>query len=330
MDSCTLGRAAITASREGIATTVLWDAFMQRGKELAGVGQLEPRDAAVLANAVCKVYVLKDRYRDVMQGELKQLFLQRMAYFNSTYLAMMLSAFGKCGVRFGNPRRRAHGSPGGIIAGNAVGVAVAGGEEGSDDAAASCEAERRLLVRELKIRAFADANVAAQQKALFERIADQAKFTIGEATPLEISRIIHSFARCALDEEKFVRYCLASAGEKLLFHTPAELGTVAYAFGNLLEFYREQWRKALEDVDEAERTLQLLSRSSLRLTPLMRIAEKRVFNDYSRSTSNTNQNQNQYQLDKLVRSRYIAHFRRSGFDPRWDDILDLLEQEDAC
>lgn len=69
-------------------------------------------------------------------------------------------------------------------------------------------------------------------------ISSQAKLTIGEATPLEIARLLSSFAKtrnAGGSNGEFLSHALRSAGDKLLFHTPAELTTVAFAFGSLLD-----------------------------------------------------------------------------------------------
>ncbi|CAD7937093.1 unnamed protein product [Amoebophrya sp. A120] len=326
MDSETLGKAAVTASREQIHAVRLWDAFMQRAKHLAELHQLDPRDAALLVNAVCKIYCaasscstavgqsqsrqsssssasrqvgqsqsggggsssssasrqvpLRQRYLPMIvgpEGEIRKLFFEKIAYFNATYLAMMLSAFGKCGLKLTESER--------LVMVKELKIRVPDLQQTTEQTMfinaitklelnddelwkrLSTHLQTRMQVEPFHIRdlsviakAFADAAVV-QDKRLFESIAYHAKFTIGEATPLEIARVIHSFARCGMDEEQFVRYCVSSAGEKLLFNTPAELSTVAYAFGMLLEYYRAVAQR-LEQTQMLANTAQTTSTSS--------------------------------------------------------------------
>lgn len=109
-----------------------------------------------------------------------------------------------------------------------------------------------FAVRDLSVICYAFAQTGFLHEPLADRIAARALACVADATPLELARLLQSFAKAGHMQhvETLWTHGVSHVGDKLLFMAPAELVSAAFAFGQLMEVVPTHMQPRLEGLFE--------------------------------------------------------------------------------
>nr|CEL66871.1 TPA: hypothetical protein BN1204_026770 [Neospora caninum Liverpool] len=265
MDAPLVASTAADMARARSGNEALWTALERRALQLRLL--FEPKEISLFLGALSRTR----RFPPEVFKAFAPLAAQKIVYFNSTHLCMLLSAYAKSrvapGPEFLSAVRqqllhrlslREIQSPVELaMLVNAL-VKLKLCEDRSLVESLAQHVRQRLSVeefhvRELAVLAAAFAAVGYSDLALFSHIADAAVETINEATPVELARMLHAFSsvhaplspgecdgqaeRWAQNErrrkqlEALLEVCVACAREKIAFMSVEELLLSANAVG---------------------------------------------------------------------------------------------------
>jgi len=260
MDSALLGQCASVAARERFTSPNFWKPMCERAKEL--VNTFEAQDIALLLNGMARLQIKDPELIDRIVPRI----LEKLVFFNSTYLSMTLAALGKQSPKGGYPpefleevAKELQGriyefySPTEIsMLINAIVRLEIKNARLITQCAEHTAARMRMdnfHVRDLSVIAHAfsraswpDEEIIGQKTRkdvladLFARIFEELKSSLSEATPQELARLLTAFARAEVESfDKIFPYCLKAARYQVIFLTPKQLCNAAFAFGEVLE-----------------------------------------------------------------------------------------------
>ncbi|CAJ1404839.1 unnamed protein product [Effrenium voratum] len=275
MDGVALGRAALAAARQGEGAQGLLPALATRAREL--LPQLGPADMARLLRGMARA-----RYED---GALSALLLQqatmRLAYFDAQHLVMLLSSLVHSELRdelapvAEELRQRAAELRGATSLAAAAAAAARLPEPGPLLEALAPQLEARLSADRLHARDLAQV-CGAYCHARFlhsehmSHIVAAARFTLREATPLELTRLVTA----AMGAEAtgcgvFIKEAALLASEQANFMVPRELRIAASTFGpGVAGFVATAREECLEASVASAELLHVLARVALRAPSL--------------------------------------------------------------
>ncbi|KAF4709756.1 hypothetical protein FOZ63_027863 [Perkinsus olseni] len=289
LDAEGLGHAANTAARDRVkGTSPYWQQLKDRALAIAPA--MEPRDCALLLNAFSRVRLCDQQLFDTLAPVVEA----KLLYFTSVHLAMVFSAFAKTGESFLSALSREVGarvhefhSPVEICmllnAMTKLGLVDLGLFTRWSKHVQARMSQEPFHVRDLSVIASALARVikhhtvaeggrqkkeeedstAALNAALdpltdtMDLIAGRALATLGEATPMELARLLLAFTSDSggviIPPKQLLESSLECARDKLMFMAPAELVNVAFAFGQVRESLTSASDIALLDASIFER-----------------------------------------------------------------------------
>ncbi|PFH38000.1 hypothetical protein BESB_003410 [Besnoitia besnoiti] len=209
MDPPLVASTAAELARTRSGNDAMWAALIRRALQLRPL--FEPKEIAILLNALSRTR----RFPPELFQSFAPLIAQKLVYFNSSHLCMVLSAYAKSRVQPGSEflaavrqqllhrlALREIQSPVELaMLVNAL-VKLKLCENRSLVERLAQHLRQRLAVedfhvRELAVLASAFAAVDYANLALFSHIADAAVETVNEATPVELARLIHAFSSCS-------------------------------------------------------------------------------------------------------------------------------------
>ncbi|KAF4658311.1 hypothetical protein FOL47_008022 [Perkinsus chesapeaki] len=272
LDAEALGHAANTAARDKVkSTSPYWTQL--RDRALAIAPAMEPRDCALLLNAFSRVRLSDQQLFDTVAPVIEA----KLVYFTSVHLAMVFSAYAKTGVKIQESflnalsheiAARVHEfhSPVEICmllnAMTKLGVVNLDMFTRWSKHVQSRMSQEPFHVRDLSVIASALARVIKYHTVMegggggnetipteesslsplistMDLIAGRALATLGEATPMELARLVLAFTGdsggAVKPPRQLLEASLECARDKLMFMAPAELVNVAFAFGQVRE-----------------------------------------------------------------------------------------------
>eukprot|EP00397_Hematodinium_sp_SG-2012_P030261 GEMP01032043.1.p1 GENE.GEMP01032043.1~~GEMP01032043.1.p1 ORF type:complete len:476 (+),score=81.80 GEMP01032043.1:46-1473(+) len=259
MDCSLIGQAAAVAARERFTSPQFWTLLCERARQLAP--HFEAQDIALLLNGMTRLQIQDAELVDLLIPRVED----KMVFFNSTYLSMTLAALGKlphsgCAPAFLEQiskellgRIYEFYSPTEIsMVVNALVRLEVKNARLFTRFAEHCSARMTMdsfHVRDLSVIAHAfsraqwpDDSVVGQRPRkdvlndLFGRICTELERTLDEATPQELARLVTAFAKAEVQAfERIFPACLKAAREQVIFMTPKQVSTAAFAFGEVLE-----------------------------------------------------------------------------------------------
>lgn len=257
MDAAALGRAATLAAREAATAPApaLWAALAQRAREL--LPTLDPRDLSSLLSGMARV-----GYDDAdgLAAELCECVVHRVDYFGSLQFAMAFAALARLGQlpQGSAARDRLLGELSGRVGElrSAAELTLVLGALARLDArydaklltelAAQVNARLsagRFHVRDLAAVSAAYVRLAHLEPARLESLAACALFSIREATPRELGRLVLAAALSVTSDgdtstasrTELVGSCVPLVSEKIRFMLSLELAEIVSAFGQASE-----------------------------------------------------------------------------------------------
>ncbi|KAF4667775.1 hypothetical protein FOL46_002346 [Perkinsus olseni] len=292
LDAEGLGHAANTAARDRVkGTSPYWQQLKDRALAIAPA--MEPRDCALLLNAFSRVRLCDQQLFDTLAPVVEA----KLLYFTSVHLAMVFSAYAKTGVKiqesFLSALSREVGarvhefhSPVEICmllnAMTKLGLVDLDLFTRWSKHVQARMSQEPFHVRDLSVIASALARVikhhtvaegdkqrkeedstASLNEGLdpltdtMDLIAGRALATLGEATPMELARLVLAFTSDSggviSPPKQLLESSLECARDKLMFMAPAELVNVAFAFGQVRESLTSVSDIALLDASIFER-----------------------------------------------------------------------------
>ncbi|KAF4749247.1 hypothetical protein FOZ62_021411 [Perkinsus olseni] len=333
LDAEGLGHAANTAARDRVkGTSPYWQQLKDRALAIAPA--MEPRDCALLLNAFSRVRLCDQQLFDTLAPVVEA----KLLYFTSVHLAMVFSAFAKTGESFLSALSREVGarvhefhSPVEICmllnAMTKLGLVDLGLFTRWSKHVQARMSQEPFHVRDLSVIASALARVikhhtvaeggrqkkeeedstAALNAALdpltdtMDLIAGRALATLGEATPMELARLLLAFTSDSggviIPPKQLLESSLECARDKLMFMAPAELVNVAFAFGQVRESLTSASDIALLDASIFER----LRFSAVSSAPLFLASEVAgLLQVYSRERREMTREDREGHLEALV------------------------------
>nr|CEL74347.1 TPA: hypothetical protein BN1205_074140 [Toxoplasma gondii VEG] len=265
MDASLVASTAADLSRMRNGNEALWTALERRALQLRPL--FEPKEISVFLSALSRMR----RFPPEVFKAFAPVATQKIVYFNSSHLCMLLSAYAKSRVEPGPEflaavrqqllhrlALRELQSPVELaMLVNALVKLKLCEDRGLVERVAQHVRQRLSVeafhIRELAVLASAFAAVNYSDLALFSHIADAAVETINEATPVELARLLQAFSSVSpstalggLEEEQeriaqserrrkkleaLLEVCVACAREKIAFMSADELLLSANALG---------------------------------------------------------------------------------------------------
>ncbi len=246
-----LGSASVAAAREQIESPKFWGLIAKRATDLQG--SLEPRDIALILNGMSRTRQLS-HHTELMQI-VSPIIKKKLAYFSSSQMAMVTSALAKSFPPTSIPsdliaalvkeiKSRIHEFSTAVElsmvlnALSKLGVVDTGL---SQRLSAIIQSKIRsgsiaFHARELCVVASALSQMGVRDTALFELIQMRILPILGEATPVEISRLISAFAKAGIMTEPLLEATIGMSRDRFRLLSPTDLVTAIYGFGSVCEF----------------------------------------------------------------------------------------------
>jgi hypothetical protein len=247
MTSEELGLASISAAREQVDSPKLWTMLTERAMELST--DMEPRDIALLLNGLSRTRCLS-YFPNLVKG-LSPAIIPRLAYFSSIQIAMILSSISKlsdpvsyCPPEFLHRLRkeisnRLHEFT------TPVEISMVMNSIVKLDMASETTMRRfssliqsRLFnfhIREISIISHAFSVSGIRDTVLFDKLVERAIPSLGEATPIEISRFSSSLARAGMHMHANRILAAVDIG-RLKYLSSSDLVSTIYSFCQMCDY----------------------------------------------------------------------------------------------
>eukprot|EP00922_Rhytidocystis_sp_ex-Travisia-forbesii_P050401 GHVS01074932.1.p1 GENE.GHVS01074932.1~~GHVS01074932.1.p1 ORF type:complete len:512 (-),score=97.86 GHVS01074932.1:2421-3863(-) len=241
MDASMLGSYANVATRDGLTNRLFWNMIITRAKQI--ISTFEPKDVALLLNALSR----SRRCDPDLFAALVPHVVQHLSVYPASFLVMTVGAYTKNNYHdtqlttafLRELQNRLHQFQTAVELSMLL-SALTKLNVFDDDlvnrltAQVICRLNVEVFhIRDLSVIAHALAKLGSSDTQLFQTIAERAGSMLGEATPLELSRLLYAFSRVGLDEPTLFDSSLQLAIDKLVFMSPAELVSTAFAFGQV-------------------------------------------------------------------------------------------------
>ena len=246
-----LGFASVAAAREQLTSLKFWGLISKRAVQLGT--SMEPREISLVLNGMSRTRTLSDHLD--MVKDFSPIIERKIAYFSSAQIAMVLSALAKSFTAAVLPpdlistllrevKSRVHEFSTAVelsMVLNALaklGVVDAGLAQ---RLSAIIHSKMRsgsvsFHARELCVVASALSQMGVRDVALYELIQSRVAPVLGEATPVEISRLVAAFAKAGVPTTGLLEATVGTCGDKFKYMSPSDLVNAVYGFGSVCEF----------------------------------------------------------------------------------------------